>query len=211
VALLLPALAAARETSRKAACISNLRQVGLAIQVYADYDGKIPYGPAPPFTNPAQFYPSTGSPTSLISLQSGAPVGLGLLLQSHLAYQPKVLFCPASDQPVDANAGARKVGSRQAQASYYYRHAGVVGCSRIPPIPRPIRLDNLGSIAMESPSAPSPLIRSSLSAGSRLVQHQNPNASPAEVQCPGQRRARCVTPEPGQPIRRGRAGLQHPA
>src|SRR5438477_10429797 len=97
-ALLLPALAAAREAGRKAACLSNLRQIGIAIHGYAaDYEGKIPWGPkAPPFTSPADFYPSTGAPTSLISLRGGAPVALGLLLQQHLSNQSKVLFCPGS-------------------------------------------------------------------------------------------------------------------
>src|SRR5947209_12771270 len=89
--LLLPALASAKEKGRRAACISNLRQMGIAIYGYTmDNDGRIPYGPiAPPFTSPADFYPSTGAPTSLLSLQSGAPVGLGLLLQDHLAATPK--------------------------------------------------------------------------------------------------------------------------
>ena len=77
-ALLLPALSGAKQSGLKAACLSNLRQVGIAIHGYAsDHDGIIPYGPkAPPFTSPASFYPSTGAPTSLLSLQSGAPVGL---------------------------------------------------------------------------------------------------------------------------------------
>src|SRR5512138_2206707 len=78
-ALLLPSLSLAKQAGRKAACLSNLRQVGLAIQAYApENDGRIPFGPrAPSFTSPASFYPSTGSPTSLLSLQSGAPAGLG--------------------------------------------------------------------------------------------------------------------------------------
>src|SRR5262245_31955784 len=84
-ALLLPALAAGREAGRKASCLSNLRQIGLAIHAYAaDFEGKIPYGPkAPPFTSPADFYPSSGAPTSLLSLRGGAPVASGLLLQQH--------------------------------------------------------------------------------------------------------------------------------
>src|SRR5437867_10607955 len=50
-ALLLPALASARDAGRKASCLSNLRQIGLATHAYAaDYGGRIPYGPkAPPF------------------------------------------------------------------------------------------------------------------------------------------------------------------
>jgi prepilin-type N-terminal cleavage/methylation domain-containing protein len=68
-ALLLPALASSKQAAQKAACISNLRQVGLSIQMYADdHGGIIPYGPkAPPFTSPASFYPTTGTPTSLLS------------------------------------------------------------------------------------------------------------------------------------------------
>ena len=49
---------------------------------------------------------------------------MGLLLDQYLASQPRVLFCPASDQPVDADAELARVGSQQAQGSYYYRHAG---------------------------------------------------------------------------------------
>lgn len=147
-ALLLPTLTRAKDASRKAACISNLRQMGIAIHTYAqDNAGKIPYGPkAPPFTHPAELYPSTGSPTSLISLRSGAPVGMGLLLREHLAAAPKVLFCPGSDQPVNEDAELAKVGNTQAQGSYYYRHAGVTQLFYTPPEPVPhLALDNLGN------------------------------------------------------------------
>ena len=148
-ALLLPAFASAREKGRRTVCVSNLRQVGIAIQIYSqDNNGRIPFGPkAPPFTNPNNFYPSTGAPTSLLSLQSGAPVGLGLLLQYHLASQPRVLFCPSTDQPLDTEAELAKVGTYQAQGSYYYRHGGntqlfdTPGATNLPPN---LRLDSLG-------------------------------------------------------------------
>ena len=148
-ALMLPSLSSAREAGRKAACISNLRQAGIAIQAYAhDYGGKIPYGPvAPPFTSPANLYPSTGAPTSLLSLQGGAPVGLGLLLREHLANQPKVLFCPGTDQLLDAETELAKVGANQAQCSYYYRHAGNTRLFDNPANreqPTNIQLENLG-------------------------------------------------------------------
>jgi prepilin-type N-terminal cleavage/methylation domain-containing protein len=154
-AMLLPTLSAAREQGRKAACLSNLRQIGIAIQAYAsDFEGKIPYGPkAPPFTSPLDFYPSTGAPTSLISLGSGtplgAPVGLGLLLQEYLFDEPTVLFCPGSDQALDANAQLAKVGITQAQSGYYYRHGSNTNLfdsaytSATPP--QFIQLDNLGN------------------------------------------------------------------
>jgi prepilin-type N-terminal cleavage/methylation domain-containing protein len=147
-ALLLPSLTNARERGRRAACLSNLRQVGIAIRLYADdFQGKIPYGPAaPPFTSPSSFYPSTGSPTSLLSLQSGAPVALGLLLERELAHSPRVLFCPGGDQPLDSSTELSNVGKRQAQGSYFYRHAGVTQLFYTPPTPVPhIQLDNLGT------------------------------------------------------------------
>jgi prepilin-type N-terminal cleavage/methylation domain-containing protein len=150
-ALLLPALASARERGRRAACLSNLRQIGVAIHAYtADFDGDIPYGPvAPAYTNPSDFYPSTGACTSLISLQSGAPVGLGLLLQNYVSDEPKVLFCPSSDQFLDADAQLANVGARQAQGGYYYRHAGNTQMHDNPgqnlTSPDHIKLDDLGT------------------------------------------------------------------
>jgi prepilin-type N-terminal cleavage/methylation domain-containing protein len=148
--LLLPAMSSAREKGRRAVCLSNVRQIGIAIHLYAQENGgQIPYGPkAPPFTNPSNFYPSTGAPTSLLSLQSGVPVGLGLLLQTHLAAQPKALFCPSTDQPLDSMAELAKVGAYQAQGSYYYRHAGNTKLFDSPggtiAPPSNLRLENLG-------------------------------------------------------------------
>ncbi len=43
--LLYPVLARSREKARAARCLSNLRQLGLAVQMYADdYDGRAPFG-----------------------------------------------------------------------------------------------------------------------------------------------------------------------
>ena len=147
--LILPALAGARQAGRKAACVSNLRQIGIAMSGYAmDYNGFIPYGPtAGAFTSPMDLYPSTGAPTSLISLGTGAPVGLGLLLSQHLGAQGKVLFCPGSDQPVDADLQLANVGARQAQCGYYYRHGGntnIFGTPDTNAQPDHIKLDDLG-------------------------------------------------------------------
>lgn len=145
--LLLSALASAKQKAQRANCTSNLRQIGVAIRLYADENkGRIPYGPtAPPFSSPSSFYPSTGSPTSLLSLQSGAPVALGLLLTNELARTPKVLFCPGTDQPLDADTELAKVGKYQAQSSYFYRHAGITQLFYTPAEPVPhLQLDDLG-------------------------------------------------------------------
>jgi len=148
MAVLVPALASARASARKIACMSNLSQIGMAIQSYSiEYDDSIPIGPtAPPFLSPADFYPSTGAPTSLVSLRDGKPVGLGLLLAEHLSRQPKVIFCPDPDQHISADTELANVGVRQAQCSYYYRHASVTRLfdSRTKPPPYRVALSNLG-------------------------------------------------------------------
>ena len=47
IAILLPALTQARHQARRMACAGNLRQVGLAIHLYAqNFGDTIPFGPA---------------------------------------------------------------------------------------------------------------------------------------------------------------------
>lgn len=146
--ILVPVLSSARASARKIACISNLNQIGIAIHLYSfEHDDSIPVGPvAPPFLSPANFYPSTGAPTSLVSLSSGEPVGLGLLLKDYLAHQPTILFCPHPDQYIDVDTELSNVGIRQAQCSYYYRHASVTSLfdSQTEPVPSRVPLTNLG-------------------------------------------------------------------
>jgi prepilin-type N-terminal cleavage/methylation domain-containing protein/prepilin-type processing-associated H-X9-DG protein len=125
IAILLPTLSKALTMNRRLLCLANQRQIGQAIHNYADENrGCIPYGPptAPPFTT-TNFYPVPGTVTSLISLQSGAPVGLGLMLGNQLANCKKILFCPDADQDSLADQQLANVGIGQAQCDYYYRDA----------------------------------------------------------------------------------------
>jgi prepilin-type N-terminal cleavage/methylation domain-containing protein len=151
VALVLPAVFSARSTSRKISCLNNLHQIGLAVNAYAERNGgSIPFGPkAPPIMTAADFYPSTGAPTSLVSLMDGRPVGLGLLLSGDLERSPQVFFCPDSDQQAVAQAELAKVGVQQAQCSYFYRHASVTLQFDPPDVdvlsPDHIKLDHLGT------------------------------------------------------------------
>ena len=47
IAILLPVLTQAKHHARRMACAGNLRQVGVAIHLYADdFDDTIPFGPA---------------------------------------------------------------------------------------------------------------------------------------------------------------------
>jgi prepilin-type N-terminal cleavage/methylation domain-containing protein len=123
VGLLMPTLTRARERARRTVCMSNLRQIGQAIHLYANENkGCIPFGPKAPLFSPTNFYPRTGNVTSLISLENGDPVGLALLLNEQLANTKEVLFCPASDPETVAQDELARIGKGQAQADYYYRH-----------------------------------------------------------------------------------------
>ncbi len=144
IGVLVPVLARARAIARQAACASNLRQIGIAIHAYADSNnGCIPYGPKAPAFTASNFYPTTGSVTSLISLETGAPVGLGLLLDSYLSQSKRVLFCPDPDQSESADFELSKVGVKQAQGDYFYRHASG-GDIYWPPGTEHLKLGNLG-------------------------------------------------------------------
>jgi prepilin-type N-terminal cleavage/methylation domain-containing protein len=144
LSILLPVLSQTRHQARRAACAANLRQVGVAIHLYAqDSDDMIPFGPTGRPVTGSNFYTVTGNVTSLLSLEDGAPVGLGLLLKNYLAHQPMVFFCPGADQPSEAKDQLARVGSAQAQSDYYYRHASMALLTGTPDTSH-IRLSHLG-------------------------------------------------------------------
>jgi prepilin-type N-terminal cleavage/methylation domain-containing protein/prepilin-type processing-associated H-X9-DG protein len=150
IGILIPVLSVARANARRTACLSNLRQIGVAIHGYAaNFAGRIPYGPiAPPFY-PTNLYPRTGSVTSLLSIRTGITggpemVGLGIMLPTFLKSSPKVLFCPAVDQEDMSDFFLRLVGTGQAQGDYYYRHASEVEILGPPVQSAQINLARLG-------------------------------------------------------------------
>lgn len=84
-ALLLPALSGAKASARGTACLSNLRQIGVALQLYVqDNNNRLPV-----------MY------DALLSTNSAAATGslatIDVVLSNHLG-SPKIFRCPSDDQ-----------------------------------------------------------------------------------------------------------------
>jgi prepilin-type N-terminal cleavage/methylation domain-containing protein/prepilin-type processing-associated H-X9-DG protein len=76
-AMLLPALSKAREKARQAACMNNLKQIGLAIMMYVnDYDGYFPQMPPlpPGDTGVGKLWDVQISPYLSYDYNSGPPI-----------------------------------------------------------------------------------------------------------------------------------------
>lgn len=123
MAILIPSLSKARDQSKVAVCLSNLRQIGIAIHTYADqYNGAIPRGP----TDPIPYYPSQGwdewATNQVWIGEKNAWQGLGAILQTEMA-QPRAIFCPADDS-ADPREELEKLERKlpgDAFSSYLYR------------------------------------------------------------------------------------------
>jgi prepilin-type N-terminal cleavage/methylation domain-containing protein/prepilin-type processing-associated H-X9-DG protein len=89
VALLVPAVGRARESARRASCLSNLRQVHQTFLVFAEeYDGRVPLGYR---AGRKQFNSMIYSGTSKKYCLFGALYKTGKLLH------PEILFCPSNE------------------------------------------------------------------------------------------------------------------
>jgi len=85
-AMLLPALSQAREKARQATCTSNLKQMGLAITMYAnDYNDWYPHIPR----GASYVFPW------FQAIYSFGGTGWGSLLRHGYIVNPRVMFCPS--------------------------------------------------------------------------------------------------------------------
>ncbi len=87
-AMLLPALSQAREKARQVVCMNNLRQIGLALNMYAQsYDDHLPGFQESTVPNDCVY--------NFLQYGSGRWIGLGKLYNGGYITQPKVFFCPS--------------------------------------------------------------------------------------------------------------------
>jgi len=136
LAILLPSLCRARAVSKSSVCMSNLRQIGLAVQSYASlWDGAIPRGPA----EQMPFAPDDWDEWATNQVWASGinkPIGLGSTL-AHDLRQPRVLFCPAddTDDPHEELLKLEQAADADVFVSYLYRQRDQTTRDR---------LDNLG-------------------------------------------------------------------
>jgi len=93
IAILLPALGKAREASQKTVCLSNLRQLGTAMQLYAtEYKDFIPIG----YMSQKQF-----SYVVNWNNANGARVSqMGFLVVGNTIKDGKAFYCPSEEDPM---------------------------------------------------------------------------------------------------------------
>jgi prepilin-type N-terminal cleavage/methylation domain-containing protein/prepilin-type processing-associated H-X9-DG protein len=94
-ALLLPALSNAKEKAWKTNCISNLRQIGIGVNSYAnDASDWMPICGWPDGQNPWQTYSACRVQPGSMTVTRGF-MSLGLLFRTKVVPDPKVFYCPS--------------------------------------------------------------------------------------------------------------------
>jgi prepilin-type N-terminal cleavage/methylation domain-containing protein/prepilin-type processing-associated H-X9-DG protein len=91
IGILLPALTKARESAKRTACLSNLRQVHLAFALYAgNYKDQVPLGYR---AGNKQFN------SMIYSFTTQKIVLFGWLYNERLMREPRVFYCPSENDP----------------------------------------------------------------------------------------------------------------
>src|SRR6516225_406177 len=101
-AILFPVFAQARAAARTTSCLSNLRQLGVAMQMYVDnYDGVFPWNQGPRFT-PSKIADTLAreDPADLSNRWDGAPM---VPLLTPYVKNDRIWYDPAMPGPTPEN------------------------------------------------------------------------------------------------------------
>jgi prepilin-type N-terminal cleavage/methylation domain-containing protein len=148
VGILLPSLSRAREAARRSACLSNLRQLGIACIEYSiKYKGGyVPIGYMIPSTTHIRMLQTT----ACYNRTNGyGPIMLGYLVEAKLIKDGKTYYCPSetNDQwvynapggsltdPISANPWPFAPRGTQKETRFGYACRPVVGWQMPPPDP----------------------------------------------------------------------------
>ena len=118
-AMLLPALSRAKERSLRAACVNNLKQMGVGFAIYGpDYGDKLPtrvlYQDTIPHqgyflfaVSPAQpDYPTSGTPGQAVDTTACPGVNHGLFYSTKIITSGKSFYCPSAGRGTVSAASA---------------------------------------------------------------------------------------------------------
>ncbi len=134
LSLLLPSLTNVNETARRVACRSNIRQVGLALTMYASSNrGELPSS----VYRGIRGVPGTGNePQNMLTLRIAPNEkpredwnpwdGLGLLASGDYLNAGKIFYCPShkGDHPYRRYAPVWHTPERELVGNYHYRGVG---------------------------------------------------------------------------------------
>jgi prepilin-type N-terminal cleavage/methylation domain-containing protein/prepilin-type processing-associated H-X9-DG protein len=122
IALLAPGLAAARGRAREAVCISNLRQLGAAVHLYAaDHDGHAPPGAASFRTNLHRWH-GTRLRVGEAFRPEGAPVTPYISADAQPGVSHAIRECPTF-APTLRRLGGSGLGFERSAGGYGYNNA----------------------------------------------------------------------------------------
>lgn len=147
IGILLPSFSMVRESARRVICASNLRQVGLGLNMYAQGSNE--------WLPPSVFLPATNArgsnyaarPELMDTLRTsradhpdlawGQWDGLGLMYQQGILSAPQVFYCPShpGEHPFSRYEQAWKGTEGEIVSNYQYRGIGPQGQRRLFQIP----------------------------------------------------------------------------
>ena len=145
IALLLPAVQAARESGRRSACASNLRQIALANHGHLSARGRFPaswleQNRAPRVNQEGEWswvtliLPYLEESATFAALPLDVSLATALLqddMLSRLEAPVRVFLCPSDNGPVEGTSenGGRFVRRRGRAGNFYLAKSNYVGCN----------------------------------------------------------------------------------